>query len=89
MQTYDAVHLSMNEFSDRLVTIAPGEAFVYFQGDLTYTRHKARDKEHINAGELSGMADLAWNAYLDGKAFLTQRRRGHKCFDYIATKKAR
>jgi len=94
VDTCGTTHLTLNEFHDQLVMAMAGETIVYATGDLG---HSCSD--HERGRELQELRAMVWNAYLDGKVCLTQRRlpkiefrsnkvKGGASFEYLATKRA-
>lgn len=53
---------------DKLMSLLPGEAYVYFVGFLDAERSVRPD------GEAAALADLAYDLYQEKKVHLTQRR---------------
>lgn len=73
---------SMNNW---LQTAKPGEKAVYYHGMLI----AERERHFANGGMAETMpepmkvARLAWKAYLEGMAYLVQRKNGYMDYEYI------
>ena len=89
--------MNENEFADRFAALAPGETFVYFEGDLGAAAHSDRDVKALQmiAARYGFPKDVSLPTrnpnvkkakYGKGLGFLTQRRLGAYRYAYRITK---
>lgn len=66
-------------FQELLMTAAPGDRIIYFEGDLLFQRQKG--------SQLDATATAAWDAHLEGTCILAQRKIGLNTWEYMAIKR--
>ena len=77
----------LNEFNHWFNKAKRGERFVYHTGDLSFDRYVPLAKEPTpEKRELSLLADMAYELYVQREVLLVQRKIDFKLYEYQAVK---
>jgi hypothetical protein len=81
--------ITSDDFKAWLADAKPGAVFVYHCGSVALTTNcRGEALNFAKRQKLSRLADCAWQAAVDRRVHLLQRRLGENCFDYFAVARA-